>query len=184
MLLTLWAFRLANGPGLRLVGLWPPAPAGAGRCAAMVLSGWLVLMLLHMAMVGIDPSITLAKLQDIYQDEALVHGTGGRLLEPLGDLLSAVVLAAVVEELLHRGIIYRVLRQRFGLGIGLVASSALFAVLHFYSEFGLISVFLSGLVFAWVYERTRSLWPPILLHALLNWTITTQMWGLYGSGEW
>lgn len=185
LLLTLWAFRLANGPGLRLVGLWPPPGVRRGglvRGAAMVLSGWLVLMLLHLGHAAVDPSITLAKLHDIYHDEAMIHGAGGLGL-PLADLLSAVVLAAVMEEVLHRGIIYRVLRQRFGLVAGLLASSALFSVLHFYSMFGLVSVFLSGLVFAWVYERTRSLWPPILLHALLNWTITTQMWVLWGAGD-
>lgn len=183
LLLTLWAFRLANGPGLRLVGLWPP-PSGAGRCAAMVLSGLAVLSIIHLGHVIMDPSITLAKLHDIYTNVSLVRGTDGRWIDPLGDLLSAVVLAAVMEELLHRGVIYRVLRQRFGIGIGMLSSSVLFAVLHYYSVFGLVSVFLSGLVFAWVYERTRSLWPPILLHALLNWTITTQMWVLWGGGEW
>lgn len=75
-----------------------------------------------------------------------------------------VVAAPVVEELLMRGILLQRWARRWGTTAGVVASSALFAVLH--GEW--VGHFLFGLAMAALYLRTRSLWMPIAAHAVNN----------------
>lgn len=52
----------------------------------------------------------------------------------------------------------------------LLVASAVFSVIHFsvVPWQGLISLFVLGLVFGYVYERTGSLLTPILAHAVFN----------------
>jgi membrane protease YdiL (CAAX protease family) len=79
-------------------------------------------------------------------------------------MLSAGVLAPLVEELLFRGTLFRNLRVRFNSAVAVLASSALFGLGHKDQ----VGAFISALCFALVYTRTRSLWAPIALHALNN----------------
>jgi membrane protease YdiL (CAAX protease family) len=82
----------------------------------------------------------------------------------LGVVVVAVVAAPLVEELFFRGILLHRWARRWGTGPAVVASSALFAVLH--GEW--IGHFLFGVAMCALYLRTRTLWLPILAHALSN----------------
>lgn len=83
-------------------------------------------------------------------------------------IVEYVVLAPVFEELVFRGLIYATLRRVFGLGGAAGVSAGIFALAHGYSLLGFASVLWSGLLWAWSYEKTGSLWPGILAHALNN----------------
>ena len=87
----------------------------------------------------------------------------------------AVVLAPIGEEWLFRGFLYGGLRRQFGSLFSAILSSGCFAVLHGYSWMGLLAVFLYGLVFCWLYQRSGSLLPGILVHAIYNGVVTIQM---------
>jgi membrane protease YdiL (CAAX protease family) len=75
-----------------------------------------------------------------------------------------VVAAPFVEELFFRGILLHRWARRWGTTTAVVATSALFALLH--SEW--IGHFLFGVAMAALYLRTRRLWMPIVAHALSN----------------
>ncbi len=79
-------------------------------------------------------------------------------------VLVAVVVAPVVEELLFRGVLLHRWAHRWGTARAVVASSALFAVLH--AEW--LGHFLFGVAMCALYLRTRSLWMPIVAHAISN----------------
>ena len=49
-----------------------------------------------------------------------------------------------------------------------VISAGLFALAHGYGVIGFLSVLWSGILWAWIYERTGSLVPGIIAHALNN----------------
>jgi hypothetical protein len=83
-------------------------------------------------------------------------------------ILWGVIVAPLAEEIVYRGFVFRVLQQRWGTAAGMLASSALFAVVHFYSMVGTIEVFASGMILAWLYHRTGKLASCILLHAGYN----------------
>ncbi len=91
--------------------------------------------------------------------------------EGIGGFLSALLVAGVVapvaEELFFRGFLYAGLRDRWGLTAGLVVSSVLFGVIHL-TPGVIFPIILMGAVFAVLFELTDSVWPPILLHALVN----------------
>ncbi len=81
--------------------------------------------------------------------------------------IAAVILAPLMEELFTRGMLYGWLRRQVGVKKGLIISSLLFAVLHF-NGLGLISFFVTGLLFGALYERTGSLAPGMIAHATHN----------------
>jgi uncharacterized protein len=83
-------------------------------------------------------------------------------------LVSSILFAPVFEELIFRGVLYGTLRTRLAWPLAAVGSALVFAVAHGYGAAGFASVLLSGILWAWVYERTGSLLPSMLAHAVNN----------------
>jgi membrane protease YdiL (CAAX protease family) len=83
-------------------------------------------------------------------------------------LVEYVLLAPFFEELVFRGLLYGTLRRRFAPGPAALISGMLFAVAHGYGLLGFCSVLWSGLLWAWAYEKTGSLWPGMTAHAISN----------------
>lgn len=98
-------------------------------------------------------------------DADLVWGTPPTLIV---SLMEYVVFAPVFEELAFRGLLFGVFRRRFQWGTAAMLSAALFAIAHGYGLIGFLSVFWSGVIWAWAYERTGSLWPGMIGHAVNN----------------
>lgn len=82
-------------------------------------------------------------------------------------LLAGAVAAPIVEEFYFRGLLFPYLRARKGVTYAVIASSALFAVLHFVPPL-IPALFVFGVVQALVVYRLRSIYPAIALHALNN----------------
>jgi membrane protease YdiL (CAAX protease family) len=83
-------------------------------------------------------------------------------------LIGVGVLAPIAEELFFRGLIYNWGRQRWGLWVSALFSSAWFALGHIDSIGVAVSSFIIGVVLAWAYERTKSLWLTIAIHIITN----------------
>ncbi len=83
-------------------------------------------------------------------------------------VLAYVIFAPLFEELVFRGILFAVLRRKFCFLPAALFSASIFAIAHGYGLLGFISVFWSGVLWAWLYEKTGSLWPSILAHAINN----------------
>lgn len=99
-------------------------------------------------------------------------------------VLAIGIGAAIGEETFFRGFVFNALKLRFGLGPALFVSALLFTLPHTYS-IGLVPVFLLGVLLAWLYNRTNSLWIPIIIHATNNTfqVVAAFFWpGLLGSG--
>jgi membrane protease YdiL (CAAX protease family) len=72
-----------------------------------------------------------------------------------------------VEELLFRGLFYRWLRERWGVAAAVAVSALSFSALHGIPQL-IPALALFGAVLALVYEKSGSLWPAIVVHALFN----------------
>jgi membrane protease YdiL (CAAX protease family) len=83
-------------------------------------------------------------------------------------LLGSVVFAPVFEELIFRGLLHGTLRARLAWPLAALGSALVFGLAHGYGAAGFLSVFLSGLLWAWAYERTGSLLPALLAHVVNN----------------
>ena len=81
--------------------------------------------------------------------------------------VTAVLAAPLAEELLFRGLIYRLARRTWGAWPAAVVSSLVFGLIHGepWYLFGLVGL---GLILAYLYEATGSLLAPVIAHALHN----------------
>jgi uncharacterized protein len=77
------------------------------------------------------------------------------------------IVAPLVEEVFFRGFLFQGFRQRYGWIAGMLLSSAIFAVAHL-DLIVLIPTFILGCLLAYVYHRSNSVWPGIILHFLVN----------------
>lgn len=89
-------------------------------------------------------------------------------LETVVLVVSACVVAPVVEEIFFRGFIYPVLRERWGVLAGAAASALAFAAVHPPGLPGKAATFVLGICFALLYERSGTLVAPVVAHALFN----------------
>ena len=80
------------------------------------------------------------------------------------------------EELLFRGFLFTSLRSKLHPVFAAFISSAIFAIMHFYSPLGVVSVLLFGMATCWIYHKSGTLWPGIIFHALLNFVLTVSNW--------
>ena len=112
-------------------------------------------------------------------DEDLVWGSGSLTMV---SLIEYVILAPLFEELVFRGLLFAILRRKFRfLPAGLI-SAMIFGLAHGYGVVGLISVCWSGVLWAWIYEKTGSLGPGILAHAINNFLVCLAVMSLLRFG--
>ena len=103
-------------------------------------------------------------------------------------IAGAALVVPVMEELFWRSFVQRWVQQsdfltldpaRIGLK-ALFIASALFAVEHLQWLAGLVA----GLAYGWLYIRTRTLWAPIVAHAVTNgalggYVVATGQWSFW-----
>jgi membrane protease YdiL (CAAX protease family) len=96
-------------------------------------------------------------------------------VENYGNMAASVLVMAILftlvswqEELLSRGYWLQNLSAGLSQSLGVLISSAIFALAHWFNPNldwqGLLGLFLAGLFLAYGYLRTRQLWLPIGLH--------------------
>jgi len=84
-------------------------------------------------------------------------------------LVLLCVIAPVVEETVFRGFVYAGLRRRFGALLAIPLSALLFGLAHLSLAIGgMLAVSVIGALLAYLYERSRTLWPSIIAHGVHN----------------
>ena len=101
--------------------------------------------------------------------------------------LTLAAAAALMEEIIFRGIVFRLTEAAFGTGFAVAASAALFGVAHAVSShptlLALVAVAVeAGILLALAYVVTRRLWFAIGTHAAWNFT-QGGIFGLAVSGH-
>lgn len=125
---------------------------------------------------------------------ALLYATGHyqltavRGLSGVGGLLGVILVAAVIEELTFRGLLFRILEERAGTRVALGVSAVAFSVAHYASNgftlTTLVSTVLTGLMWSGVYLASRNLWVASAHHFCWNATIFLTGLPLSGQEEW
>jgi membrane protease YdiL (CAAX protease family) len=143
------------------------ARAGAGRAiglGALIGFGMCVAVIVNIAFVG----------------DYHVHGFGS-VTGMLG-LFGFMAAAAVTEELVFRGILFRIVEERAGTWLALTLTGVLFGLSHLFnphaSLWGAIAIAVeAGFMLAAAYLATRTLWVPIGLHFGWNFALG----GIFGA---
>lgn len=106
---------------------------------------------------------SLLILQPEQEDIAKAFGT-----VPVQILLIAI-LAPVSEEILFRGFLYGGLRERLSRIPAALIAGVIFGALHALTGLSAVPpLIFFGFVLCLLYEKTGSIWPPILLHMINN----------------
>jgi membrane protease YdiL (CAAX protease family) len=99
----------------------------------------------------------------------------------------AMIFSPLGEEILYRGLLQSAFGRAAGARSGRIVPALLFGFAHL-SQFGLVplqpwllllwlpSMFGVALLFAWVRERSGSLYPAMVCHAAFNLALTAAAW--------
>ena len=184
-LLTSLILGLAILGAVALIGLRPYrvslitlgiTPLGAPRVkvavmTVVVLGLSLGATILYAALVQ---SIGIERLQPSDIPPGIVLPGAGAILT----FIALVLWTPFIEEVFFRGFVFAGLWQRLGSTGAIIVSALIFSLFHVVPGV-LIPIFITGVLLAWLYRRTGSLWPSIVAHAGQNAiALTVTMLGL------
>jgi len=86
---------------------------------------------------------------------------------PFWFFVVGAVIAPIVEEVFFRGFLFQGLRERYGWTTAMWLSAVIFAVAHL-DLVVLIPTFILGCLLAYIFHRSNSIWPGVILHFLVN----------------
>jgi CAAX protease family protein len=140
---------------------------GLRRFASSALGLAATTFVAYLILAAIYAAIVQPEQEDITRD--LGFDEGG-----LAAVAAAVLIigaAPLSEEIFFRGFMYGGLRRRLPMWAAGLIAGLIFGALHYTGpdSIGVVpQLAVLGFILAWLYERTGSLWPAILMHALNN----------------
>jgi membrane protease YdiL (CAAX protease family) len=143
-------------PTPRTFGLRPFRSSALGWIFAAFVA-YLVLTSIYAVLVD-PPSEQLPTGLDEADQNLLLAIATGMLL---------IVVAPFAEEIFFRGFLYQSFRNSLGVPLGALLSALIFGAIHL-EFFKLVQLAILGVILALLFEKTGSLWPPIILHAVNN----------------
>lgn len=143
-------------PTARTFGLRPFKSSAFGWIFAALVA-YLILTSIYTVLVDPPSEQLPSGLEDADQNLLLAIATGMLL----------IVVAPLAEEVFFRGFMYQAFRNSFGVLPGALLSALIFGAIHF-EFFKLVQLAILGVILALLFEKTRSLWSPIILHAVNN----------------
>lgn len=127
---------------------------------------WVVFVLGMSAAVSVNVIVSLsqiARFSPKYQQVSEVIYSGGLFME----IVSAVIAAPILEELFFRGMIYKRLRDMINVKAAVVISALFFGAFHG-NLVQFVYAFIIGLMLAYVYEKFKTIWAPVIFHVGAN----------------
>ncbi|MFD1738887.1 CPBP family intramembrane glutamic endopeptidase [Bacillus salitolerans] len=130
------------------------------------IAGWTIVVIV----VSIGLFVLLDLLVGIGTENAKTESLKNQLttLNFTIGFISAALISPIYEEIFYRGFLYRFLRGKYGVTVSIFISSFIFMVVHIPTYNTLPVNFVTGVVFAWTYERSGSVIPGIIIHGIFN----------------
>lgn len=128
--------------------------------------GWTVVLIISSVLL----SYVVEWLFDVGVDNDKIESLNTRL-SPVNIIIafvSAAIISPIYEEIFYRGFLYRWVRSKYGIFAGMFISSFIFMLVHIPTFNTLAYNFVSGLIFAWTYEKTQSIIPAMIIHGFFN----------------
>ncbi len=161
-LAAVWFYARRKGFGLRgAVGLRPmELVPGLALAFALALLGRVIAGVWGLAIVALELDIPG---MDIDPTQMLPPGPVGVVFT----ILSTVILAPFVEEIVFRGVLLPALHDRRGKAAAIAVSSAAFAIMHL-APASIPPIALLAVILGMSFVRSRTLWMPIAVHGFFN----------------
>ena len=123
---------------------------------------YFVTIINNLLMIALGVSVQIETITEMFNE----------MDSPLIFTVSTVILAPFTEELFFRGFLFKGLREKYGWVNALMFSSIIFALFHGQLA-TLLPTFLMGALFAYMFQKTGSVFPGMLLHFSINAFSTT-----------
>ncbi|MEO0563248.1 MAG: type II CAAX endopeptidase family protein [Chloroflexota bacterium] len=170
MIMIVGVLALVSGVNLQDMGWRASHPMWIAIASAIVVP---LLVVRLMALFVVAPFV-VPFLPDVPADAPVVEEQTEEFFEPsaqpivaLGLVLLTAGVAPLVEETLFRGVLHHWLRNHMGLWAAAWISGLVFGAVHLnFPQF--VTATLLGVVASWLYERSGSLVPAMVLHAINN----------------
>jgi len=153
-LIVVFAYRRVSIRSLGF-GKFDVATLGIG-CGLLIIS-YMIILVHNLILVALGVDTQGQQVVDLFAS----------LDSPIWFMLVGVVFAPVIEEIFFRGFLFQGFRQQYGWIRAGLLSSAIFAIGHL-DLVALIPTFILGCLLAYMYHRSNSVWPGIILHFLVN----------------
>jgi membrane protease YdiL (CAAX protease family) len=140
--------------GLRPLSTREVWPAVATAVAAHVIVGAYAVLVQLLGLHALEPGTNVP--QKLFEERLVLPLTG----------VATVLVAPLAEETFFRGFVFGGLR-RYGFFWAALVSGVLFSAAHL-NVGGLLPLALVGMLFAWAYSRTGSLWTNVYAHLMFN----------------
>jgi ABC-2 type transport system permease protein len=135
--------------------IWRGLLHGVGWGALAALGAFVYLRVLNMFPQG-----------QIWRQDAELNSFLSRADRPIWICILAIVAAPLFEEFLFRGLVFQGLRRTTGPALAVLASAALFALVH--PPIAAVPVFGLGIAAAISFQKSGFLFAPIVTHAVYN----------------
>lgn len=132
---------------------WGTLALGCG----LLIASYMIIVVHNLILTGLGVQTQGDQISKLFE---LLH-------TPVWFFIVGALLAPLVEEIFFRGFLFQGLRARYGWVSGLLISSAIFATAHL-DPAALIPTFILGSLLAYLYHRSNSIWPGVILHMLVN----------------
>lgn len=80
-------------------------------------------------------------------------------------IILLTVIGPIIEEIFNRYYAYNILKEKYGVKYGILFSSFIYMILH--GELSLL-LFLFGVIFAFIYEKTKKILASMIVHGEMN----------------
>ncbi len=124
----------------------------------LILWGFLLIFIMG---VVIEPLLMLFPTGGLDRVNEAITSTGGF------GMICSIVLVPVLEEMLFRGVIQGGTAREWGAMRSILVAAAVFGIVHMVPQ-QVVNAFFCGVIMGYVYYRTRSLVPVIVIHMLNN----------------
>lgn len=154
---------------------------------------WLTVLILLTVAIGICPLITEATVYLIlwinpeyvftpHPTIEALHETDQPILILMALWSGAFIIAPIAEELFFRGMVQTILGNFLGSRwSAILLTSLAFGLIHFSQPYAIVALIFLAIIIGYSYEKTGSMLPPILIHALFN--LKSLIWDAMGQSS-
>jgi len=152
--LIVFAYRRVN---LKSIGFGKFEWSTLGLGCGLLIGSYILIMIHNVALMLLGVETQGEEIMQIFD----------RLDSPIWFVIVGTIFAPIVEEIFFRGFIFQGLRHKYGWIKGGLLSALVFALGHL-DPVAFIPTFILGLLLAYLYHRSNSVWPGVILHFLVN----------------
>jgi membrane protease YdiL (CAAX protease family) len=148
-------------------GMADPEALGWRRPLRPALGATLLAYLIYIGCAVVLTALVQPEQEDVTRELGFNEGVFGAIAA--GFLI--IVAAPVSEEIFFRGFLFGGIRSKARFAVAAIVSASIWGLFHYTGpdSWGVcLQLAIFGVILAWLYERTGSIWPTIALHVFNN----------------